>query len=326
MIALWLWAALAHAAETRVTASVVVSVTQRDEVAEAVVGKTRELGGWFQSRTPTDLSLRVPVDQVDALISFASEQGKVVDRSFARDDVSQPLADARGRLQAREDVLEKYYAVLQQAGPDTVVMVEHQIVAAISEIEALKGRIRLLEDQAANARVDVSFRFRDRAAPARDGSSSFGWLNTLNVQDLIWALQSEEPGWKTKAAVPQPPAGFSAWKKKGRYRAASADGVLFRVRTQKHKPKAELAFWKDAVRERMVAAGYRLVSETDLDASGVKGGLIELAAPVGTEDWTYQIAFFPAGGKLVVAEAAGELSAFEARREAILAALKGISP
>lgn len=325
MIAWWL-AALAFAGETRVSASITVAVSQRDEVAEAVVEKTRELGGWFQSRTPTDLSLRVPVDQVDALIGFAAGQGKVVDRSLSRDDVSQALADARGRLEAREAVLDQYYAVLAQAGPDTVVMVEHQIVQAIAEIESLKGRIRVLEDQAAHARVDVSFRFRDRAAPARDGSSSFRWLNTLNVQDVIWALQSHDPDWRTRAAVPEAPEGFSAWKKRGRYRAASPDGVLFRVRTLKHKPRAELPFWKDAVRERMVAAGYRLVAEQELELGGAKGALIELAAPVGTEDWTYLVAFAPVGGKLVVAEAAGEVAALEARREALLAAIRGVTP
>lgn len=322
-----LLATLASAAEeTRVSASLVVAVSQREEAADALVGKARELGGWFQSRTDEGVSLRVPVGEADALVAFAAEQGKVVDRALAREDASQELADLRGRLAAREEVLGRYYSVLATAGPKSIVAVERQIVAAIEEIERLKGRIRLLEDQSSNARVDVSFQFRDRAAPARDGSSSFRWLNTLNVQDVIVGMQSSWPDWRTSATVPAPPEGFSAWKKARRYRAASPDGVLFRVRTERHKPRAELSFWKEAVRERMVAAGYTVVAESDVDAGGVAGGLVELAAPIGTDDWTYLVAFFPVGRRLVVAEAAGSIADVEPRKEAVLDAIRAIRP
>jgi hypothetical protein len=311
--------------ETFVAASLVVAVSQQELAAEAVVAKARSLGGWFQSRTPLAVSLRIPVESVDEMVAFAETQGKVVDKSLSRQDTSQELADLRGRLEAREKLLDEYYRVLAGANADSIVSVEYQIVEAIAQIEALRGRIRMLEDQSSNARLDVSFQFRDRAAPARDGSSSFGWLNTLNVQDVVQSLQEDRPSHRTRGvSVPAPPDGFSAWRKKGRYRAASSDDVLFRVRSERHKPKAELAFWKEAVRERMVAAGYRLVAEGDIEAGGTKGATIELAAPIGTEDWTYLVAFFLDGRRLVVVESAGEITKFDARRAAILEAIGNI--
>lgn len=313
--------------ETLVTASLVVAVSQQEAAADAVVGEAVKLGGWFQSRTAQGLSLRVPVAAAETLVNFAEQQGKVLDKSLARTDASAELADLRGRLEARQKLLSEYYKVLETADSDAIVGVEYQIVDQIQQIEGLQGRIRMLEDQAAHARVDVAFQFRDRAAPARDGSSSFQWLNTLNVQDVISSLQTKYPDHRTRGVrVPEPPEGFSAWKKKGRYRAASADDVLFRVRTVKHKPKGELPFWKEAVRVRMVAAGYKLVEEKDLGIAGADGATIELVAPVGTEDWTYLVGFFPAGRKIVVVEAAGEVTSFEARREKILAAIQGIQP
>ncbi len=332
MIALLLSTLAAHAqdrapepvpAATRVTASVVVAVTKREEAADHLVEAASGAGGWFQARTPTSVSLRVPVDEVDALLDDAAAEGKVVDRSVSRQDVGRQIAEVRGRLEAREEVLERYYEVLETAGPRSVVAVESQIVGAISEIEMLKGRLRLLEDQAAYGRVDVAFEFRDRSAPARDGSSSFRWLNTLNVQDVVWALRTQDPDWRSRGVdVPGPPAGFSAWRRMGRYRAASPDGVLFRVRSVKHKPRAELAFWREAVRERMEAAGYTVVGESDIQAGDVEGGLIEVAAPLGTQDWTYLVAFFPNGGRLIVAEAAGEIAILEPRMDAILQAMR----
>lgn len=305
----------------------VLAVTQQDIVAQAIVDQVRASGGWFQARTPGALSLRVPSSQYDALAAFVAAQGKVIDSSLERVDATQDLADLRGRVEAREEVLDEYYKVLRTAGPDSVVAVEMQIVSAISELESLKGRVRVLEDQAANARLDVSFQFRDRAAPSRDGTSSFPWLNTLNVVDVIWALRERRPDHKSGGiTVPKPPDGFSAWRSHRRYRAASADEVLFRVRRMKHQRVAELKFWKQAVRERMVAAGYHLVAESDVVAGGVQGASIELSSPVGTEDWTYLIAFFPQGKTVAIVEAAGEITKFDARREQIVAAIAGITP
>ncbi len=307
---------------TQVDASVVVAVSQQEEAADQIVATASELGGWFQSRTPSAVSLRVPIDQVDAVLASASAKGKVIDRSVRREDVGQEIADLEGRLAAREQVLDRYYRVLRTAGSDSIVAVERQIVAAIEQIEVLKGRLRMLRDRAAYGRVDVAFRFRDRAAPARDGSSSFPWINTLNVQDVIAGHMLDRPDWKTrKVDIPTPPKGFSAWRREGRYRAASPDGVLFRVRSVKHKPEGLLPFWKEAVRERMIAAGYTVQAEEDLQVGATRGALIELAAPLGTQDWSYLIAIFPQGNKIVLAEAAGEVATFDGRRKALRKAI-----
>ena len=117
------------------------------------------------------------------------------------------------------------------------------------------------------------------------------------------------------------PEGFSAWKKRSRFRAVTPDGVMLRVRSEKHEPKGELDFWKAAMRERMVAAGYQVASEAEISASGVPGALIELRAPQGEQDWTYLVAVFPVGGKLVIAEAAAEITQMEPRKAAILDAI-----
>lgn len=329
MIAL-LWSLCpVHAQEAaqpaRVNASLVVAVSKRDAAADALVAFADEVGGWFASRTDEGLSLRVPVQAVDAVLERATEEGKVLARSIQRDDLGQELADLEGRLSAREDVLDEYFKLLSQAGPKAIVTVERQIVLAIDEIERIKGRLQLLQDQAQYGRVDIDFRFRDRGAPARDGNSSWAWINTLNVQDVISGHQTASPDWKSRgASFAEPPADFSAWKKRGRYRAASSDNVMVRIRTVKDKAEADLEFWREAVRTRMDGAGYRVISESDLLADGDPGAVIELAAPLGTEDWSYLIAMFPSGRRIVLVEAAGEVSDFAARRDAIVEAIEQV--
>jgi hypothetical protein len=319
------WVA-AEAAETRVQAALVIAVDQREEAADAAVAEAERLGGWFQSRTPAYVSLRIPVAQSDAFVDTVSAQGKVLDRSLSREDVSQQLADLRARLKAREEVIARYEAVLATASSKGIVSVEQQILAAIQDVERLKGQIRLLESQATMASVDVSFQFRDRQAPANDGTSSFAWLNTLDLQRVVAALQDPEPSWQTKSTVPPPPPGFSAWRHTQHYRATSAEGVLVTVRTVDHDPKADLAFWTEAARERMTAAGYEEMAVETLQASGVDGTLLELAAPLGTEDWTYLIAFFPTPRRIAIVEVAGEVSEVAKERDALVAWMREITP
>src|SRR5262249_45795324 len=147
--------------------------------------KARALGGYFSNLSTDQVTLRVPVAQVDALVGAASDLGLVVSHAYSRTDMSAMLDEQRSRLGARQQVLAQYMAVLKDARAEAVVTVEEQITALISEIEGLEGSIQLLENQTSYGTVTVAFQFQDRAAPARDGSSSFAWLNTMNLSDRL---------------------------------------------------------------------------------------------------------------------------------------------
>ena len=315
----------AVANEATVSASLVLKVAQRDAAADAVIAKAKELGGYFSSLSSDQVVLRVPVASVDALVSAASGLGFVVARGYSRTDQSAALDEQRSRLGAREEVLARYMDVLSGAHADAVVTVESQITALISEIETLKGSIQLLEAQTSYGTVTVSFQFQDRAAPARNGSSHFPWLNTVNLSDRLSDLRDGPSGPRLHGVTVTAPTEFAPYKKARPYRATSPDDVFFVVRTAKHKPEATLAFWKEALRKRMVDAGYTVVSESDVSASGKPGALIELAAPMGAQDYSYLVAVFVDGKRLVIVEAAGEVSRFQARKAAILASIQGMS-
>ena len=118
------------------------------------------------------------------------------------------------------------------------------------------------------------------------------------------------------------PDGFAAFKSSGEFRAASADGVIFRVREAKNKPEAELAFWKEALSNRMRDAGYTFLSDGEIKAAKDHPGyLIALSAPVGPVDYSYLVSVFVSGSQVVIAEAAGDVTKLEAHKAAILAAM-----
>lgn len=316
----------AAAAEEEVTGSVTVKVSQRDEASAAVIARARATGGWFSEYAADHVSLRVPAAEVEAIMDFAATQGVLADRQISRSDESADLSQARARLRTRKEMLEQYMTVLAGASAKAVVTVEREVTRLVAEIEQLEGRIRFLEDHVRYGTVTVWFQFRDRSAPVSDGSSSFAWLNSLNLQDLVADFRWLRDKGAADRFLAVPPDGFAPYRDRRVFRAVSPDGVLFRVRSADHEPDADLAFWKEAMQKRQAEAGYRALSEAPVQAGAHQGTLLELTAPLGTDDYTYLVAVFPAGKELIVVEVAGEVSRFAARREAILAAVGRVHP
>lgn len=122
----------------------------------------------------------------------------------------------------------------------------------------------------------------------------------------------------------QAPQGFAPYRSWWTFKAVSPDGVIYRVRSEPNKPAAELPFWREALKKRMLDAGYAFMAESDLTAGADKGYLLELAAPQGSMDYAYLIGLFVDGGDIVIAEAAGEVTKLQPRRADIVEAMRNI--
>jgi hypothetical protein len=124
-----------------------------------------------------------------------------------------------------------------------------------------------------------------------------------------------------RATAPQGFADYDDWFG---FRAVSPEGVVYRVRAEDNDPKAELSFWREALKKRMLDAGYTFISDGDIKANGRAGYLLELAAPQGPMDYSYLVALFVDGDKLVVAEVAGEVTKVRGRRQELVSAISAI--
>jgi len=121
-----------------------------------------------------------------------------------------------------------------------------------------------------------------------------------------------------------PPKEFAPYKGKNTYRAVSPEGVNFRVRTEENKPFAELSFWKEAMQNRMIDAGYTFVDSSNININEKAGFMLELAAPLGPEDYSYLISIVLKGKEIIIIEAAGEVNKFQKRKPDIIEAIKKI--
>ena len=326
-IALWMLciSAISWSAENQsaMSGSMVLRVDDREATLKEVLDETENKGGWFATLTAESVDLRIPAAEAKAFMEGLRAKGDLVSRGYSSQDHSPELADLASRLRAREAVLARYMEVLTTARSKAVVSVEREISRVITEIEQIKGRIRVLEDKVAYARVWVGFEFKERRAPSRDGSSSFAWLNSMNVSDLLESFEEGYRSSRSLAEVPTPD-GFAAYANPSRFQALSSDNVVFRVRSERNKPEANLAFWKQALHTRMSEAGYHVLAEENLTANGTDGYLLELGAANGEQDQTYLITLFVHGSRLILVEASGEADTFRQRRDTVITAIKGI--
>lgn len=128
-------------------------------------------------------------------------------------------------------------------------------------------------------------------------------------------------GCKTVSGKYTAPNGFAAYKGTDGFRAVSPEGVVFKIRTEKNDPFAELDFWREALKKRMVDAGYRFIAESEITAGKDRGYMIELAAPLGSKDYSYMIAIFQKKKNIVIIESAGDVTALKKRQSDIIDAI-----
>lgn len=172
-----------------IVARLVLKVTDRDQAASLLIQRAEELEGWFSRRSDEMVELKIPAAKAEGFIGFALEQGILADRSYSSTNYDNRLSLLAATLKSKESLLSDYLDVLKEAKQSSILAVEQEIVALTEQIEKIKGEMRYLAHNAEYARISISFQFRDRSAPTADGKSSFRWLNTMNLSDLVRDFQ-----------------------------------------------------------------------------------------------------------------------------------------
>lgn len=113
----------------------------------------------------------------------------------------------------------------------------------------------------------------------------------------------------------QTPNKFAKLEDNQRYeqRATNPQGVVVAVRKIKLVEPASIAFWSEAVTQRLRGGqGYALIGEKDVKAkSGHSGKLMYFGRDQNGHTFDYWVAVFPDHKKLYVLEAGGRRDRFE---------------
>jgi hypothetical protein len=111
------------------------------------------------------------------------------------------------------------------------------------------------------------------------------------------------------------------------YRAITPDGVVLAIRRFENDPKASIAYWSEAVQQRLRANGsYRVDSERDLsNHQGIPGHELTLKLGEGAAEQIYRVSLIEHGKWIYVLESGGSSAKVAQRTAAIDQAVQGIS-
>ena len=110
-------------------------------------------------RIENSLTVKVPVDQFDALVnSFTGDGIKLMAKNVSTEDVTGEVVDTKARLQAKMAVREKYLELLKQAkNMNDILQVQGQINDIQENIEAANGRIEYLQHASAYSTIKLNY-------------------------------------------------------------------------------------------------------------------------------------------------------------------------
>lgn len=169
-----------------------VSVSEPDRTADSLITRAQNLDGYFTYLSDQTVTVRIPSTKSAEFITYCETLGTVLERRFETTGFDEALNQKRTRLKTKQEILERYLAVLKSSKKKTIVSVERAVQEVVADIESLKGSIAFMEHELAFARVTVQFQFKDRNAPVYSGTSSFPWLNTLNLNTMIEDFNHEK--------------------------------------------------------------------------------------------------------------------------------------
>lgn len=172
------------------------SVTVDDPYSALTVlaEKVAEMGGnvsyssqWTTGDHPrAEATVRVPADQLDALLAWLPDLGKVEQQSTSSEDVTLEVTDLRARIGALETSIDRLKALMSDA--ETIadlIEAEGMLTQRQSELDSLNSMLTYYTDQVALSTLTVSF---TTSADAPGPSLSWGesWQSFLN--SLLWLL------------------------------------------------------------------------------------------------------------------------------------------
>jgi hypothetical protein len=111
------------------------------------------------------------------------------------------------------------------------------------------------------------------------------------------------------------------------WRAASAQGVVLAVRTEKNDPRANVDFWADAVDVRMRRDGYAAEAKRDVtSATGLSGKQLRYTREEDRRVYRYWLTVFVAGDSVYVIEAGGDKESFDPAEKNVERAVLSVHP
>lgn len=134
---------------------------------------SNESANSYGERTEKRLSIRIPSDQLDALLEkIQAHAVKIENTNIRSEDVTEQYIDVEARLKTKKELEIRYLSLLQQAkNVDEILQIERELSNIRGEIESMQGRLNYLKDRTSLSTLNVTFFVQ--------GEKDFGFISKI---------------------------------------------------------------------------------------------------------------------------------------------------
>ncbi len=165
---------------SRMLLKVINPVDARTVISE----EAAKIGGFPILVTDSEIYLKVPPRKMSAMLEVAAKEGLVVEKSLDRKDLTQEISQLEGQLKSKRKILAKLRGFFDDSNVQATLRIEQTMTDLVTEIERVKGQLRVARDRAQWAVIEISFEFRQRDRIIYV-NSPFEWLNTVNLDHFL---------------------------------------------------------------------------------------------------------------------------------------------
>jgi hypothetical protein len=138
-----------------------LSVYEVQKSLDAVDGLAKEVGGYLSRRDDRSITIRVPAEHFQKVVDSIAKVGDVLHRDVVSEDITAEFRDLEVQLSNLIALRARFEKLLDKAGKvEEALAIEQQLGRVTGEIERIKGRLKLLGDQARYSTITVRFEAR----------------------------------------------------------------------------------------------------------------------------------------------------------------------
>ncbi|MDD9994800.1 MAG: DUF4349 domain-containing protein, partial [Dehalococcoidia bacterium] len=158
------------------TAKMSLVVENVARTVDDIVDVAHRLGGWVvnsdrESRHSGTIAIRVPADRLDeAFLRLGALALEVESRSVSSEDVTEEYFDSQARLGSLRATEQRLLTFLDRAGDiEDALLVQEAIVNLQQQIDAIEGRLTLLERTSAYSLIEIDLKLAAEPIPVDAG-------------------------------------------------------------------------------------------------------------------------------------------------------------
>jgi hypothetical protein len=149
------------------TGSLSVEVDKYDEAENKVSETVKKYSGYIANSNSSQnssgnksgtITVKVPADKFDALVSDIGKIGKVMNQSIQANDITEEYVDLEARVKTQKELEQRLIKLLEEksARLSDVIEVEEKLASVRQKIESFEGRMKLLKSQSDLSTLTIS--------------------------------------------------------------------------------------------------------------------------------------------------------------------------